>query len=121
MPCNECVIQILKHTSSAQVDGARPEQLRQRPSLINYNPVANPGAVVTSSDNMARFTMLTPRLIRMEYSKTAGQFEDHSTIAMMNRNLPVPQFTHAEVSPRACLRCTNTHRRYLFLCRTAEY
>jgi hypothetical protein len=29
----------------------------------------------------------------MEYAKAANAFEDHSTIAMMNRNLPVPQFT----------------------------
>ncbi len=44
---------------------------------------------------MARFTVLTDRVIRMEYAKTANMFEDHSTIAIMNRNLPVPQFTQA--------------------------
>jgi hypothetical protein len=44
---------------------------------------------------MARFTVLTDRVIRMEYSKTPNAFEDHATIAMMNRNLPVPQFTQA--------------------------
>ena len=79
-----------------QVDGARPEQLTNRPELINYNPVAAAGAVVTSSDNMARFTVLTPRVIRMEYARTPGTFEDHSTIAIMNRNLPVPDFSHTE-------------------------
>jgi len=79
-----------------QVGGARPEQLKNRPELINYNPVAAPAAVVIASDNLARFTVLTPRLIRMEYAKAPGAFEDHSTIAIMNRNLPVPQFTSSE-------------------------
>jgi hypothetical protein len=78
-----------------QVAGARPEQVAQRPSLINYNPVAATAAVVTSSDSMARFTVLTDRVIRMEYAVTPGVFEDHATIAMMNRNLNVPQFTSA--------------------------
>ena len=78
---------------STRVAGARPEQITNRPELINYNPVANPAAVVTSPDNMARFTVLTDRLIRMEYAKTPGVFEDHSTIAIMNRALTPPQFS----------------------------
>ena len=49
---------------------------QNRPSLIDYNPVADPKAVVTSPDGMARFTVLTDRVIRMEYAKTAGVFED---------------------------------------------
>jgi hypothetical protein len=76
-----------------QVAGARPDQVKQRPSLINYNPVAAPAAVVTSSDGLARFTVLTPRVIRMEQSRNPNVFEDHSTIAILNRNLPVPPFT----------------------------
>jgi hypothetical protein len=42
---------------------------------------------------MARFTVLTPRLIRMEYANHAGTFEDRTTLTMMQRNLPVPKFT----------------------------
>ena len=79
------------------VDGGAP--LGARPELINYNPVADPAAVVVSSDGMARFTVLTPRLIRMEQKgngSAPGAFEDRSTIAMMNRNLPVPAFSHGE-------------------------
>jgi alpha-glucosidase (family GH31 glycosyl hydrolase) len=75
--------------------GAAP---MSRPELINYNPVADPAAVVVSSDGLARFTVLTPRLIRMEQRGAAsapGAFEDRSTIAMMNRNLPVPPFTQS--------------------------
>lgn len=65
-----------------QVDGPAPEQVSNRPSLINYNPVANSSAVVVSPDGMARFTVLTPRLIRMEYARAHGVFEDRSTIAV---------------------------------------
>ena len=54
------------------------------------NPVANPQAVV--SEGKARFTVLTPEMIRIQYSNTS-QFEDRATFAVVNRNLPVPQFT----------------------------
>ncbi len=54
------------------------------------NPVANPDAVVTAGN--ARFTVLTDRLIRMEWSENAV-FEDNATLAIVNRNLPVPAFT----------------------------
>lgn len=40
----------------------------------------------------ARFTVLTDRLVRMEWSED-GQFEDNATLAIVNRNLPVPTFT----------------------------
>ncbi len=53
-------------------------------------PVANPAAVVTVGN--ARFTVLTPQLIRMEWSAD-GKFEDNKTLTFVNRNLPVPQFT----------------------------
>jgi alpha-glucosidase (family GH31 glycosyl hydrolase) len=69
-----------------------------RPELIDYDPVADPAAVVVSSDGLARFTVLTPRLIRMEQkgnSSAPGSFEDRSTIAMMNRKLPVPPFSQS--------------------------
>lgn len=78
-----------------RVAGARPEQVKARPSLIDYNPVADAAAVVVSPDRMARFTVLTSCLIRMEYAKTPGGFEDHATIAMLNRKLDVPKFTQA--------------------------
>ena len=53
------------------------------------NPVANPAAVVVVGD--ARFTILTPCLIRMEWSAQA-QFEDHASLVFINRRLPVPKF-----------------------------
>jgi len=56
------------------------------------NPVADPKAVVTIGN--ARFTVLTPQLVRMEWSAD-GKFEDHASFVFINRRLPVPKFeTH---------------------------
>ncbi|MGN1046781.1 MAG: TIM-barrel domain-containing protein, partial [Candidatus Cryptobacteroides sp.] len=54
-----------------------------------YEPLADPSAVVTCGN--ARFTVLTPRLVRMEWAAD-GQFEDRATLAVVNRRLEVPQF-----------------------------
>ena len=59
-------------------------------ALNAQNPVANKQAYVVSGN--ARFTVLTDRLIRMEWSPS-GEFEDHATLAIVNRSLPVPTFT----------------------------
>ena len=48
--------------------------------ILPYNPVAGAGAVVLSPDGLARFTVLTSRMLRLEYSQT-GKFEDRATIA----------------------------------------
>ena len=58
-----------------------------------YNPVADPKAVVTKGN--ARFTVLTPQLIRMEWAAD-GKFEDHASLVFLNRKLPVPTFTSAD-------------------------
>jgi len=54
------------------------------------NPVANPDAIVISG-NM-RFTVLTPEMIRLEWSDTK-QFEDRASFIVVNRHLPVPNYT----------------------------
>lgn len=54
------------------------------------DPVANQKAQVLAGK--ARFTVLTDRLIRMEWSED-GKFEDNATLAIVNRNLPVPNFS----------------------------
>lgn len=54
------------------------------------SPVCNPDAVVQGEKY--RFTILTPAIIRMEYSEN-GVFEDRATQVIINRNLPVPKFT----------------------------
>ncbi len=65
------------------------------------NPVADPGAVVTQGN--ARFTVLTPQLIRMEWAAD-GKFEDHASFVFINRRLPVPHFTHNESSGKLILK-----------------
>jgi len=59
----------------------------------NNDPVANPAATVISGNK--RFTVMTPGVIRMEYASD-GVFEDHATLTIINRNLPVPKFTKKE-------------------------
>jgi len=54
------------------------------------DPMADTRAIVSAGN--ARFTVLTPQLIRMQYSDKQ-QFEDRATFAVINRKLPVPQFT----------------------------
>ena len=55
----------------------------------NLNPMPRQEAVVKAGN--ARFTVLTPEMIRIQYSETE-QFEDRATFAVVNRNLPVPRF-----------------------------
>lgn len=57
------------------------------------NPQASPDAVVSAGN--ARFTVLTPEMIRIQYS-TKQLFEDRATFAVVNRRLPVPRFTQEQ-------------------------
>jgi len=54
------------------------------------DPKASEEAIATLG--RARFTVLTDRLIRIEWAKTAGKFEDEATLSFVNRKLPVPSF-----------------------------
>lgn len=56
---------------------------------LDFSPVANPGAIVTGRN--VRFTVLTSRLIRIEYS-SSNIFEDRASQVFWYRNQPVPQF-----------------------------
>jgi alpha-glucosidase (family GH31 glycosyl hydrolase) len=56
---------------------------------IQTAPIADPAAVV--SDSHVRFTVLTSRLFRLEYSPS-GQFEDRPSQAFWFRRQPVPKF-----------------------------
>jgi alpha-glucosidase len=53
------------------------------------DPVADARAVVVFQH--ARFTVLTPELIRMEWAAD-GHFEDHASLVFINRKLPVARF-----------------------------
>jgi alpha-glucosidase (family GH31 glycosyl hydrolase) len=68
-------------------EGPTPGAASEIPGL--YTPTANPKAVVV--DGKARFTVLTPQLIRMEWAAD-GKFEDHASLVFLNRRLPVPKF-----------------------------
>ena len=58
---------------------------------MKYNPVANKNAVIENEN--VRFTILTSGLVRMEWSAD-GIFEELATLTFVNRNLPVPEFSH---------------------------
>lgn len=57
------------------------------------NPIADPTAVVTSG--RARFTVLTDRMIRIQYS-VSEKFEDRATFAVINRRLPLVDYRTRE-------------------------
>ena len=65
---------------------ADPGSLRAAPDGRD-DPKADPRAVVVSGP--ARFTVLTPALIRMEWAADSA-FEDHASLVFLNRRLPVP-------------------------------
>ena len=72
-------------TSQAKQSSSRPPAY----SRVPFDAVADPAAVVLAGE--ARFTVLTPRLIRMEYSP-GGQFEDRPSQVFWHRRQPVPAF-----------------------------
>lgn len=74
-----------------------------------FNPVADPRAVLTV--NQARFTVLTPALIRMEWSPD-GAFEDRASLVFLNRALPVPDFHHAREADRLTIQTEELILRY---------
>lgn len=57
------------------------------------NPIADKSAVIKGEKY--RFTVLTDRLIRLEYAED-GVFEDRATQTVINRLFPVPKFTVSE-------------------------
>jgi alpha-glucosidase (family GH31 glycosyl hydrolase) len=56
---------------------------------LTFESTPNPEAVVKTEN--ARFTVLTPRMIRMEWSPQ-GQFEDRASQAFWTRSQPKPDF-----------------------------
>lgn len=63
------------------------------PAQEVWDSQANAEAVVLSGN--ARFTVLTPQMIRIQFS-TKKLFEDRATFAVVNRKLDVPAFTQRE-------------------------
>ena len=65
------------------------------------NPKAAEGSIVI--DGNARFTVLTDRLIRMEWASD-GKFEDRASLAIVNRNLEVPEFKVSSSGDKTVIR-----------------
>jgi Glycosyl hydrolases family 31/Domain of unknown function (DUF5110) len=76
--------------AAPQTTSAHPDGTQSQEHAIT-DPVADPKATVTLGN--ARFTVLTPQLIRMEWAAD-GKFEDHASFVFLNRRLPVPRFSH---------------------------
>jgi hypothetical protein len=75
------------------VQTAAPATMQHVPRDAADDPVADPRAVVVIGN--ARFTVLMPELIRMEWAAD-GKFEDHASFVFINRRLPVPKFSKEE-------------------------
>jgi alpha-glucosidase (family GH31 glycosyl hydrolase) len=76
---------------------------------IHFDPIARPEAIATAPG--ARFTVLTPRLLRLEYSPN-GRFEDRPSQAFWYRRQPVPEFSWGEENGRYHLRTAFLHLEY---------
>ncbi len=64
--------------------------------LLPYDPTAPNASIVTADGGKARFTILTDRLVRMQYingSMPDPSVLDAATLAFVNRNLPQVDFT----------------------------
>jgi len=74
----------------AVVAGARISDHERRTTHLAAAPLdpnPNPKSVVTCGTQTVRFTLLTSRLVRMEWS-ASGRFQNNATLAVLNRNLP---------------------------------
>ena len=63
------------------------------PWLWYGSPAAPPAATVLSATGNARFTVLTPSLLRLERRGPGQAFVDAQSLAFWNRATPVPPFT----------------------------
>lgn len=88
------LLALLSHTSYAQDE---------------WDPMPNPEAVVESG--RARFTVLTPEMIRIQYS-LRKKFEERATFAVVNRKLPVPEFTTEEIDGYLYIRTAKLELKY---------
>jgi len=88
-------------SQTPQKEAAGPPAAQHAASETITNPVADPRAVVALG--RARFTVLTPELIRIEWAAD-GKFEDHASFVFINRRLPVPKFTREESDRKLTLK-----------------
>jgi len=74
------------------------------------DPKANEKAQVVAGN--ARFTVLTPQMIRMEWSED-GKFEDRATLTFVNRKLDVPQFKVRQTRSKVTITTSNVTLTYI--------
>ncbi|KAK1758917.1 glycoside hydrolase [Echria macrotheca] len=102
--------------------GSGPQEIHQdvdvkmaAPNRYSFpsNPVANPKAVVKggAKGSYYRFTVLTPRLVRYEWSEDGG-FEDRVSTVAFWRNFEVPSFTLIETTKSVEIKTDFFHLTY---------
>ena len=79
------------------------------PPIPTLHPVANLNAVVIAQN--VRFTVLTDRLIRLEYSKD-DRFEDRPSQAFWYRDQPVPKFKQTMTNSSVEIETDFLHLKY---------
>ena len=84
--------------SPTQGQASEPQAAQHASQEAVDNPVADSRAMVV--DGNARFTVLTPEMIRMEWAAD-GKFEDHASFVFINRRMPVPKFDATEIKGNA--------------------
>ena len=77
--------------------------------IDRYDPRPNPASVVTHGN--ARFTVLLPSVVRMEYAANK-QFDDDASLAFLHRNLPTPEFSRSVSGSVLTLRTSNWELTY---------
>jgi hypothetical protein len=80
------------------------------PGQPAFDPLPEPGAAIGGPQ--VRFTVLTSRLLRLEYSP-AGRFEDRPSQAFWRRRLPVPHFQLCSSPDSIEIETEHLHLHYL--------
>ncbi|MBR4849952.1 MAG: DUF5110 domain-containing protein [Alistipes sp.] len=79
-------------------------------ALADNDPKADEKAQVVVGN--ARFTVLTPQMIRMEWAED-GKFEDRATLTFVNRKLEVPSFKVRQTRSKVTIATSNVTLTYL--------
>ena len=82
------------------------------PSFVSAenNPKADEKAQVVVGN--ARFTVLTPQMIRMEWAED-GKFEDRASLTFVNRKLEVPSFKVRDSRSKVTITTSNVTLTYI--------
>lgn len=75
---------------------------------LRFAPAPTPSSVISGN---ARFTALTPSLIRMEHAED-GQFRDAATQVVINRDFPTPEFSVTDLDEGVEIRTSELRLTY---------